>query len=323
MSKFRVFALSLTVLLFLAGSATAQRTVLYHSQADDGREFLVRLLLDEDGAAGSVEVKQAPQRPGAEPGLDLVVSGPVTTQDDQAVMIFEGGSLEVPVTDNGAADPLGAGTLQLAGQPELSLHGVGMVIRGELGSPDSRFVVSAQFPFFLREPWAGQQLFGDAGLSRNLKEGLELFSQGAGEPWNWYQLDEMAFLTAFSSRVMSGMQVQFSFTGGAHPNTVRQTRTLLGSEYGSWYEAGYLCAAALHLGWACDDAHVRQQVISQLQREEASWVVAGEVTAETPWLLDKFVLNPNGVTIVFDPYEAGAYVEGLYLVDVPYGQLAP
>ena len=145
---------------------------------------------------------------------------------------------------------------------------------------------------------------------------------GATEPWSVYTMEETVIVTALSGSLISALKVTFWFTGGAHPNTYRETQTLLLADSGIWQEAANLCTAPVQLGWDCAEAHVRDLVIADLLEQEAEWVVAGEVDAAATWLLDRFTLGSNQLTVIFDPYDVGPYVQGAFLVGIPYSELA-
>ena len=314
----------LLVFLVLTGAACARNITYFHGTGETGEEFFLTVQLVDDGRA-HLQLQQAPARPGDGSVLELAVAAPaiftagklnVTAPEGRLELDLQGARLE------GSLDSLGSGTLALEDGQIINLTGIGTELSGMITAPDGTFVVGADLPFFYREPWAGQLLFGGLDLGSVWQEGLEFRSQGAAEPWAVYSMEQSVTLSALSSTVLSALKVSFSFTGGAHPNTSRETQTLLRSPLGAWEEAADACAAVSFLGWDCDEDHVRELVISSLLEQEAEWVVQGEVAADTPWLLDLFLLESNQLTLVFDPYAAGPYVQGLFLVSIPYSQLA-
>lgn len=314
----------LLVLLVLTGAAGARNIAYFHGTGETGEEFFLSVQLVDDGSA-HLQLQQAPARPGDGNALALAVTAPaefiagklsVTTPEGQLELDLQGARLE------GSLDPLGSGTLSLEDGQLISLTGIGTELSGMITAPDGTFIVGVDLPFFYRDPWAGQLLFGGLDLGAVWQEGLAHRSQGATEPWSVYSMEQFVTVSALSSTVLSALKVSFWFTGGAHPNTSRETQTLLRSPLGAWEQAADACAAVSYLGWDCDADRVRELVISSLLEQEAEWVVQGEVAADTPWLLDLFLLESNQLTLVFDPYAVGPYVQGLFMVSIPYAQLS-
>lgn len=64
-------------------------------------------------------------------------------------------------------------------------------------------------------------------------------------------------------------------------------------------------------------ATLSKMCIADLRRQEAQWVLDGELT-EKDELLDVFVVSPAALHFVYAPYVAGSWAEGTYTVSIPW-----
>lgn len=306
-----------SVLVLAAPAASAAETYYFNGSSADGRELTVTLTID--GNSARVQALHSPGTPGAQPGTSLFTDGPVTQQGESVTVHFKEGSLAFTPAAPGALN--GTAQLRLGGQ-QLGLTQVGSAISGSLASPDGLFQVAATLPFFSAEPWAGVLLFDGLELGRIWQEGLEQRAFSPVEPRNIWTFEEHVTLFALSEQAISALKTTYMYMGGAHPNTFRASHNLVSDGRGGWTETARLCEAVTALGWTCDEAKVRDLVIAELAEQGAEWVLSFELTAEEPWLLEVFVLGPDWVTVVFDPYAAGPYVQGPFFVDLDYASLA-
>lgn len=307
----------LMVLVLAAPAAFAAGTYYFSGQTAGGSLLTVTVAVD--GNSAWVQVMQAPGGPASEPGISVYTGGPVTSQGTALTVHFNEGSLSFTPADSG--DMAGSGQLRLGGQ-SIGLTQIGSAISGSLSSPDGLFQVDVTMPFFTAEPWAGVLLFDGLDVGRIWQEGLEQRASGPAEPRNIWSFEEDVTVLALSQEVISALKTTYVYTGGAHPNSFRASHNLVRAGNGGWTEVARLCDAAAALGWACDETRVRELVIADLTEQGAEWVLSGELTAEQLWLLEVFVLGTDGVTVVFDPYAAGPYVQGPLFVDLSYASLA-
>ncbi len=105
------------------------------------------------------------------------------------------------------------------------------------------------------------------------------------------------------------------YTGGAHPNhhTEAFTWELRGEFVLLRLEDAFQPGAAKRLD---------PLVVAALKRQEAGWVLDGSLTSVAD-LLHTWYPRTDGLYFVFDPYEAGPYVEGAHEVVLSWKAVGP
>lgn len=69
---------------------------------------------------------------------------------------------------------------------------------------------------------------------------------------------------------------------------------------------------------------VSDAVIAKLkQKEGAAWVIEGEVKKLVPGQLERFVVVPDGLMFLFNPYEVGPYSSGSFEIKLTAAELGP
>lgn len=159
-----------------------------------------------------------------------------------------------------------------------------------------------------------------------------------GETWfRPYQLEIVHDVTAGTADIISLKKVAYVYTGGAHPNTA-----MAGSIYTRTSPEPVKAETILRDMTAFREAVIAGLIEEKMQR---GWepsqreIVAGEVrdllTAElpgaAPWsMVSNIVLEPSdepgkfgGITVLYSPYDVGAYAEGPYTVTVASAALQP
>jgi len=134
--------------------------------------------------------------------------------------------------------------------------------------------------------------------------------------WGWTN-DDYVDLAGAAGSYVSFLLSTADYTGGAHPNSYFGSRL---------YELKPGGARLLDLGdlfsknvdWA---GPLTELVTADLAGQGAAWIVDGSVSV-TLADLATFALGPTGITFVFDPYAMGPYVEGAYIVTLPYSEVA-
>lgn len=102
----------------------------------------------------------------------------------------------------------------------------------------------------------------------------------------------------------------YSFTGGAHGNTVYHTFLFLRRPPG-WAEASL--ADLLMPGPEPLD-RLSDLLVEQLRNKQAAWIAAGTVKAFGHDQLRAFAATPQALTFYFAPYEVGPHSDGPYEV---------
>lgn len=110
---------------------------------------------------------------------------------------------------------------------------------------------------------------------------------------------------------------EFTYAGGAHPNTNYRAFNFVIEADGEVEEVEL---EDLFKAGADYMKVLNKPILDELRRQEAQWVVDGEVKSFSPEEL-AFVLTPRGLRFLFSPYAVGPYVQGGFEVDVPYEAL--
>ena len=138
---------------------------------------------------------------------------------------------------------------------------------------------------------------------------------GAGTNPGW----ESRYLTSCtytgsqaSDKVFSINYMVYSYTGGAHSNRVYRTWT-------------YDVASGRELGLR--DIFPGKDSVEPALAQLAIEALAGKVNDLTEEMMDidmeRMVLTPEGMQIVYSPYEIASYAEGEFYVDIPLKKLEP
>jgi hypothetical protein len=186
---------------------------------------------------------------------------------------------------------------------------------------DGTLGVARQAPFFYEPTWASLDLAGsiqeDVGMI--LAEGLDQRRSYPDGVAGFWSDERTARIMSFSESMVSVLYFSYTYTGGAHPNTYRTTATFLRD--GEQWSPASLCDVLASIDVPCKAQVMREFIVSELHDREAHWVVEGEVTADTPWLLDTFTIVPWAVRFDYSPYEVGPYAQGPFVVLVPFREM--
>ncbi|MEX2501084.1 MAG: RsiV family protein [Trueperaceae bacterium] len=192
---------------------------------------------------------------------------------------------------------------------------------------DDSFEVRFVVPFFYAPPYASLDL-----SAPDLARAPEAWTDGLHErrarpdaaTGSW-RLERTADVRSLSPTVISVLTRIQAYAGGAHPNAWFKVRTWVRddvSDDARWGRAARPCDVLAALRRPCDPDRLRRAVIVELERQDAAWVVAGEVHAGTAWLLDPFTVDPTGLTFRYAAYEVGPYAQGPFEAHVPFTALA-
>jgi hypothetical protein len=114
-----------------------------------------------------------------------------------------------------------------------------------------------------------------------------------------------------STRYVSVLFSTYTYAGGAHPNHTLTARTY---DPASGRE---LTLDDLFPGKVPVDALARLIVENVLKQKKARDSVIGDEKNNVDPTMDRILLTPAGIRIVYAPYEMGSYAEGTYVVDIP------
>lgn len=241
------------------------------------------------------------QEVGPEPELNLRATRSLEWTDD-------GATLTVELNDLSASASTVAGTLTRDAQ-----YAFGSLVEG-------RIDVSYSYPRNLVGATALNALLERAALQRMAQwvgDGRDVVDSGNGLGWAWTHaetVDVMGAAAAYRSLLTSF----FYYTGGAHPNS--HSESLLVEVNGA--DVLLLGLEELFTTGSNWLERVSTAVLAGLEQQGADAVTNGELSQLTATDLATFTLGPAGLSFHFDPYAVGPYVQGSFVVTVPYADLA-
>lgn len=107
------------------------------------------------------------------------------------------------------------------------------------------------------------------------------------------------------------------FTGGAHPGRTFEPKTF--GVVGARTRA--LKLQDLFVKGVNARQVVSELVIPRLDAMGATWVSSGEMTNLSADQAEQFVVTPSGISFLLQPYEAGTWADGAFVVKVPFREL--
>lgn len=184
-----------------------------------------------------------------------------------------------------------------------------------------KYEATFMYPSFVTASKAGrdisERLKGEAAAEKKkfTNQAEEFFSsqESAGE----WQEDYSYSIQYYSPELISLSGEVFSYTGGAHGNTF-----YISSNY--WIKEDKALLLSLPDLFTPKSDYIKvlsDFCIRDLRKQEAGWVLNGELKELKAEDLKAFVITPGGITFAFAPYAAGPYVEGAYFVTVGYGEI--
>lgn len=148
--------------------------------------------------------------------------------------------------------------------------------------------------------------------------------QEEGLEWNggyFLELDCQAYQT---ERLVSVAGSHYSYTGGAHPNTILMAWNF-DLESGAFLEPEQLAEDGEAFSQAVAEEIVRQigetAEENGLAPEEMFWSNYQEIAAG--WSSYAVSFDESGMTVAYSPYELAAYAAGAQVFQLPYSQIAP
>lgn len=184
-----------------------------------------------------------------------------------------------------------------------------------------KYEASYMYPSFITDTKASrgitERLEKEAASEKKkfTDEAEEFFSaqESAGE----WQENYSYSVEYYSPELISLSGEVFSYTGGAHGNTF-----YMSSNY--WIKDGKALRLGLSDLFMPKSDYIKvlsDYCIRDLRKQQAGWVLNGELKELKADDLSAFVISPRGITFAFAPYAAGPYVEGSYFVTVGYAEL--
>lgn len=284
----------------VAGSGTLQ-------QGSD-----LRLVFNEPGNTLSAWRPQL-----AHEATNSVTEGASTAPPRSPVVASFSGRRETGFTDEGRTIT-GAVALTSESGTVLNAHMQRFAVYSTWEFNQGRIHAAVTSPYLYRN---GEAL--NEQLESGARERLEKFvTEGRGYAaggvlgWAW-ELEEYLTVEGLAGSYVSLLNSIYSYTGGAHPNTF-YTSYLYELRPSGVSEIKVDSLFRADSNWL---ARLTPLILSDLERQEASWVTQGQVTELTAVDLSTFTLGPTGLTFHFAPYAMGPYVQGAFAVTVEYGQL--
>lgn len=176
--------------------------------------------------------------------------------------------------------------------------------------------VRSSFPVFIQP----QTRIFNATVTRAATSSLfESFEEGQAlafddEIYHAWTFDYDLSISYLSDDLLSLNSTLRYYTGGAHGNTHHSAINLVvrGNEVLPLELAGLFRPEADFL------SELASYLLEELKKEEAMWVVTGEVSELQEGDLAAFSLLPKGLRFAFSPYQVGPFVQGSFFVMTPY-----
>jgi hypothetical protein len=185
----------------------------------------------------------------------------------------------------------------------------------------SKYEASYMYPSFITDTKANREiterLEKEAALEKKKFAGEAEEYFGSQESAGEWQENYSYSIEYYSPELISLSGEVFSYTGGAHGNTF-----YMSSNY--WIKDGKALLLGLSDLFTPRSNHIKvlsDYCIRDLRKQQAGWVLNGELKELKADDLRAFVISPRGITFAFAPYAAGPYVEGSYFVTVGYAEL--
>ncbi len=122
-----------------------------------------------------------------------------------------------------------------------------------------------------------------------------------------------------SPRRVSVLLTVFTYLGGPHPTTGHETFVFAADGRGAKrVRLGDLLRPGLS-----PQAFAKAELLSEVNALKAARGFDDAITEFDPDALESFVATPAGLTWVFSEYVLGPYVEGAYIVKLPWERLRP
>src|SRR3990167_590708 len=185
----------------------------------------------------------------------------------------------------------------------------------------SQYEASYMYPSFITDTKANREI-----TERLEREAVSEKKKFAGEAEEYFGSQESAgewqenfsySIEYYSPELVSLSGEVFSYTGGAHGNTFYMSSNYL-------IKDGKALLLSLSDLFTPKSNYVKvlsDYCIRDLRKQQAGWVLNGELKELKADDLSAFVISPRGITFAFAPYAVGPYVEGSYFVTVGYAGL--
>ena len=121
------------------------------------------------------------------------------------------------------------------------------------------------------------------------------------------------------ANIFSGYIRISEYTGGAHPDTATKTMNYFNMPNKKVKEISYkdiLKSDKTSL------ENLDDLLITKINAEKKSKEIEELITSIDPALYDSFIIEPNGIRWIFDPYGVGAYYEGIYEIFIDWKELS-
>ncbi len=203
-----------------------------------------------------------------------------------------------------------------SGEPlELGLQRVAHSARWEF--TQGRISSAVVLPFLTQRPELNQWLERDAmpAWRSFISDGRSLEAEHY-IGWGWYR-EERVEVAGAAGDLLSVLSTVDTYTGGAHPNTFHHSYLLKAGPTGVT-RVGLADLFGRRTGWL---RGLSEMVIQGLRDQRATWVVEGQVVSLGADDLAVFTLSAQGITFHFSPYLMGPYVQGTFLVTLPYADV--
>lgn len=185
----------------------------------------------------------------------------------------------------------------------------------------NKYEASYLYPSFISDTKANREI-----TERLAKEAASEKKKFTGEAEEFFGSQESAAewqenysysIEYYSPELVSLSGEVFSYTGGAHGNTLYMSLNY-------WIKDGKALLLGLPDLFMPRSNYIKvlsDYCVRDLKKQQAGWVLNGELKAFKADDLGPFLVSPRGITFAFAPYAVGPYVEGSYFVTVGFSEL--
>jgi len=324
----RKYLLSLTVLIFLLFSALVSAKgkdeTRYYYVGKIGENFQVQmeLTLDDGEVRGSYYYDRK--------GIPLSLSGEADLKESKIKLVESDDKKKKTGVFKGVFAPIsdGLGT---------TIEGTWSDAQGKNELPFKLNKI-ANYEFFLikqgkysEAKWSYPKLISkneviqkvSNKLSDRMKPQIEEYQKDAKEGFmtdvitNTWLFTYDYSIEYYSEEIISFTGLVYSYTGGAHGNTY-----FVSSNYWIKDEDSKLLKLSELFKKKSDYVKLLSDyIIKDLKKQNAAWVVNGEIKSLKEDEIGPFALSPRGVQFAFAPYAVGPYSEGAFFVTIDYSHL--
>jgi len=175
--------------------------------------------------------------------------------------------------------------------------------------------LNVEYPVFEGEAFKDINDFIDKEVKKNINDYHDAKKDAKEENIEpFYHISMATYL--IDNDVVNLKESLFIYTGGAHGSADEIWTVFIKDENQKKYVQIKL-SDIINLNGKCEK-DLRQAIYEELKEQNAS---LSENVLRQDSTLDNFYLDQDAIVFVFNPYEVGSFVEGIYKAEMPYNSL--